>query len=85
VILHVAVAVSRCCRVRADSDCNTVVQLLCVRSGCAGRCCLRLWAGVQFRAAVVCYYCADKHVSVECSGVRRWGAVCLDVCVYVSL
>ncbi len=28
-IVHVAVAVSHCCSVRAGSDCNTVVEVLC--------------------------------------------------------
>ncbi len=53
--VHVAVALFHRCSVGADSDCNTVVKVLCVRSGCAGRCWLRSWAGVQCRAAVVRY------------------------------
>jgi hypothetical protein len=36
VVVHVAVAVLHCCRVRADSDCNEMVEVLCAWSvGCA--------------------------------------------------
>jgi hypothetical protein len=54
----------RVCSVRADSDGNTAVEVLCARSGWAGRYRLRSWTGVQCRAR---NYCADNHVGCAVS------------------
>jgi hypothetical protein len=66
VILHVAVAVSHCCRVRADSDCNTVLQVLCVPPGVAALDAAARGRGrVRSAAPPLCYFFGDEHV--ECA------------------
>jgi hypothetical protein len=60
--VHDVTAVFHRCSVRADSDSNTVVQVFRVPRRCARRCCLQSRAGVQGRAAVVCYHSADERV-----------------------
>jgi hypothetical protein len=86
-IVHVAVAVLHCCSVRGGSDCNTVLQVLCVLSGVAA-----LYAAARGRGRVcnaappLCVTSLVMSVlSVQCSGVCSCGAVYLGVCVYVSL
>ncbi len=80
-IVHVAVAVSHCCSVRAGSDCNTVVEVLCVPPAAArgrGRVCNA--APPLFVTSLV-----TSTLSVQCSDVCSCGAVCLGVCVPMSL
>ncbi len=86
-IVHVAVAVSHCCSVRAGSDSDTVVEVLCVQPGVAA-----LDAAARGRGRVCSAappLCATLLVtsvlSVQCSGVCSCGAVCLGVCVYAAL
>ncbi len=81
-IVHVAVAVSHCCSIRADSDCDIVLQVFCVRSGCAG-----LYRGLVCNAAPPSCVTTvlTSTLSVQCSGVCSSGAVCLGVCVSVLL
>jgi hypothetical protein len=87
VIVHVAVAVSHCCNVRAGSDCGTVVEVLCVPPGVAA-----LYAAARGRG-LVCNaappLCVTSVVTstlaVQCSGVCSCGAVCLGVCVHVAV
>ena len=77
-----AVAVSHCCSVRAGSDCDTVLQVLCVPPGVAA-----LDAAARGRGWVcntaprLCVTSLVTSVlSVQCSGVCSCGAVCLRVC-----
>ncbi len=87
VIVHVAVAVSHCCSVRAGSDCDTVLQVLCVPAGVAALAGAARGRGRVFNAAPpLCVTTMVPSVlSVECSGVCSCGAVCLGVCVYHSM
>jgi hypothetical protein len=73
------------CRVRADSDCNTVLQVLCVLPGVAAldaaACCRRRVCNAVPPLCVTTVL--TSVLSVQCSGVCSCGAVCLGVCVYV--
>jgi hypothetical protein len=86
-VRHVSCAVSHCCSVRADSDCNTVVEVLCVPPGVAALdaaawCCGR----VCNAAPPLCVTTVlTSTLSVQCSGVCSCGAACLGVCVYATL
>jgi hypothetical protein len=83
----VSCAVLHCCSVRADSDCNTVVEVLCVplrvaaldaAGWCRGRVC--------DAAPPLCVTTVlTSTLSVQCSGVCSCDAACLGVCVYVTL
>jgi hypothetical protein len=77
------VSCDRACRSRSVAllDCNTVLHVLCARSGCIRR--LWLWAGVPCRG--LCYYRGYENVEWQCSDVRICGAVWLDVSVRVTL
>ncbi len=83
----VSCAVSHCCSVRADSDCNTVVEVLCVPPGVAAldaAAWCRWW--VCDAAPPLCVTSVlTSTSSVQCSGVCSCGAACLGVCVYVTL
>jgi hypothetical protein len=79
--------VSHYCSVRADSDCDAVVEVLFVPPAVAtldaaargrGRVCNA--APPLCVASVV-----TSMLGVQWSDVRSCGAVCLDVCVYVAL
>jgi hypothetical protein len=80
-------AVSRCCSVRADSDCNTVVEVLCVPPGVAALDAAAWCRGwVCDAAPPLCVTTVlTSTSSVQCSGVCSCGAACLGVCVYVTL
>ncbi len=87
VIVHVAVAVSHCCSVRAGSDCDTVLQVLCALPGVAALDAAARGRGRVCNAAPpLCVTSVVTSVfSVQCSGARICGAVYLGVCVYVAL
>jgi hypothetical protein len=87
VIVHVAVAVSYGCSVRAGSDCDTVVEVLRVPQGVAV-----LDAAARGRgrlcnpAPPLCVTSVVMNtLSAQCSGVCSCGAVCLGVYVHVAL
>ncbi len=77
----VSCAVLHCCSVRADSDCNTVVEVLCVPPGVAtldAAAWCRGWvcdAAPPLRVTTV----LTSTLSVQCCGVCSCGAACLDV------
>ncbi len=87
-IVHVAVAVSHCCSVTADSDCDTVVEVLCVPPGVAA-----LGPGACGRGRVcnaappLCVTTVLTSVSsVQCSAACiGGGAVCVWVCSLISV
>ncbi len=85
--MHVAVAVSHCCSVRAGSDCDTVLQVLCVPPGVAALDAAARGRGRVCTAALpLCVTSVVTSVlSVQCSGVCSFGAVYLGVCVCCSL
>jgi hypothetical protein len=77
VIVHVAVAVLHCCSARADSACNTVVQVLGVPPRAAA-----LYAAARSRGRVcnaappLCVTSVvTSTLSVQCSGVCSCGVV----------
>ncbi len=79
----VSCTLSHCCSVRADSDCDTVVEVLCVPPGVAA-----LDAAAWFRGWVcnaappLCVTSVlTSTLSVQCC----CGAACLGVGVYVTL
>jgi hypothetical protein len=83
----VSCAVSHCCSVRADSDCNTVVEVLCVPPGVAALDAAAWCRGwVCDAAPPLCVTTVlTSTLSVQCSGVCSCGAACLGVCVHVTL
>ena len=85
--MHVAVAVSHCCSVRAGSDCDTVLQVLCVLPGVAA-----LYAAARGRGRVctaALLSCITSLVtsvlSLRCSGVCVAAALCVWVSVCMLL
>ena len=80
--MRAAVVVYVCCSVRADSDCVTVVEVLCVPPGVAALDAAARGRGRVCNAAPP--LCVPTVVmstfSVQCSGVCSCGAVCLRVC-----
>jgi hypothetical protein len=83
----VSCVVLHCCSVRADSDCNTVVEVLCVSPEVAARHAAAWCRGrVCDAAPPLCVTTVlTSTLSVQCSGVCRSGAACLGVCVHVTL
>ncbi len=90
----VSCAVSHCCSVGADSDCNTVVEVLCVPPGVAALDAAAWCCGRVFNAAPpLCVTTVlTSTLSVQCSGVCSCGAACMFLsdcrwqqCVVVSV
>jgi hypothetical protein len=86
-LVSCAVSMLHCCSVRAGSDCNTVVEVLCVPPGvatldaaawCRGLVCD---AAPPLRVTTV----LTSTLGVQCSGVCSCGAAYLDVSVHVTL
>ncbi len=83
----VSCVVLYCCNLRADSDGNTVVEVLCVLLGVAALDAAAWCRGRVCNAAPT--LCATtgltSTLSVQCSSVCSCGAACLGVCVHVTL
>ncbi len=76
-----AVAVSHCCSARADSDCNTVAEVLCAPPGVAALDAAAHGRGRVCNAALpLCVTSVvTSRLSVQCIGVCSCGAVCFCV------
>ncbi len=80
--MHVAVAVSHCYSVRAGSDCDTVLQVLCVPPGVAALDAAARGRGRVCNAAppLCVTSLVTSTLSVQCSG-----CVATALCVWVSV
>ncbi len=85
--MHVAVAVSQCCSVRAGSDCDTVLRVLCVLPGVAALDAATRGRGrVSTAAPPLCVASLMTSVlSAQCSGVCEAAALCVWVSVCMLL